>query len=117
MRAFWPIVLFLQVVNPVASFATVNTAWQSLVRTPRVMVEMENGDARMADSLREDWSRHPDDFVSFKTQTAALRFIDAHGSGANRETARRMIERGVMGYWWGKMVVVVPIAWGRGWGL
>jgi hypothetical protein len=78
---------------------------------------MESGDARMLDSLREDVALHPDDFVSFQTQTGALRFIDEHGFEAHRETACRMIERGVLGYWRGKMVVVVPIARGRRWGL
>ncbi|RZU29005.1 hypothetical protein [Edaphobacter modestus] len=110
MRAFPPILLFLQVVSPVASIATVTTTLKSLARTPRVMVDMESGDALMFDSLREDVSRHPDDFVSFQTRTAALRFINEHGFEVNRETARRMIER--LGYWRGKMVVVVPIAQG-----
>ncbi len=109
MRAFWPNLILLLVVSPVAAIATVNTAWQRLARMPRVTVEMESGDARMLDSLREDVARHPDDFVSFQTQSAALRFIDEHGLEATRETARMMIERGVLGYWRGKMVVVVPI--------
>jgi hypothetical protein len=110
MRPFVPNLLLLLVVNPVAAIATVNTAWQSFARTPRLTVEMERGsNARMLDSLREDVARHPDDFVSFQTQTTALRFIDEHGLEAKRETARRIIERGVLGYWRGKMVVVVPI--------
>jgi hypothetical protein len=115
MRAIWPIVFFLQVVSPVAlvaSTGTVNAARMRLARTPGVMIKIESGDARMIDSLREDVSRHPNDFMSFQTQTAALRFIDEHGFEANRETARRMIKRGVLGYWRGKMVVVVPISWG-----
>lgn len=106
---------FLQVVRPaalVASTGTVNAARMRLARTPGVTIEIESGDARMIDSLREDVSRHPNDFVSFQTQTAALRFIDEHGFEANRETARRMIKCGVLGYWRGKMVVVVPISWG-----
>lgn len=106
---------FLQVVSPapsVGSMGKVNAAGMRLARTPRFTIEVESGDARMIDSLREDVSRHPEDFVSFQTQTAALRFIDEHGLEANRETARRMIKRGVLGYWRGKMVVVVPISWG-----
>jgi hypothetical protein len=83
-----------------------------LARTPGVAIEIESGDARMIDSLREDVSRHPNDFMSFQTQTAAVRFIDEHGFEANRETARRMIKRGVLGYWRGKMIVVVPISRG-----
>jgi hypothetical protein len=109
MRPFVPNLLLLLVVNPVASIATVNRALQSSARTPRLTVERESGDTRILDSLREDVARHPDDFVSFQTRTSALRFIDEHGLDANRETARRMIERGVLGYWRGKMVVVVPI--------
>ena len=106
---------FLQLASPAASVGSigkVNAAGMRLARTPRGKIEVESGDARMIDSLREDVSRHPDDFVSFQTQTAALRFIDEHGLEANRETARRMIKRGVLGYWRGKIVVVIPISWG-----
>jgi hypothetical protein len=109
MRAFYPTSLLLLVVTPVAAIASVNKAWQSPARPPQVTVGMEICDGRMLDSLREDVARHPDDFVSFQTQSTALRFIDEHGVEANRETARWMIERGVLGYWLGKMVVVVPI--------
>lgn len=113
MRGFRPILLLsavLVAVSPAAANATVNTSWQSPARTPGIVVERESDGAQMLDSLREDVAKHPDDFVTFQTQTAALRFIDEHGLDANRETARRTIERGVLGYWRGKMVVVVPIA-------
>ena len=109
MRPFIPNLLLLLVVNPVAAIATVNRACQSFPRTSRPTVDMESGDTRALDSLREDVARHPDDFVIFQTQSTALRFIDEHGLEATRETARMMIERGVLGYWRGKMVVVVPI--------
>jgi hypothetical protein len=84
-----PNLLLLLVVNPVAAIATVNTAWQSFARTPRLTVEMESYNARMLDSLREDVARHPNYFLSFQTQTAAMQFIDDHGLEAKRESCRK----------------------------
>jgi len=106
--------LFLQIASPVASIAsvtTINAYTMTLARPSSVTIKMQSDEAGMINSLREDVSRHPDDFVTFETQTAAFRFIEGHGFEANRETARLMIKRGVLGYWRGKMVVVVPISW------
>jgi hypothetical protein len=47
--------------------------------------------------------------VTFTTHIAALRFIEAHGVEAYRESDRRMVDRGVMGYWRDKTVVVIPL--------
>ncbi len=60
-------------------------------------------------SLRQDVARHPNDFVVFDTRSAASRFMLDHISNVNRETERRMIDSGVVGYWRGKTVVVLPI--------
>jgi hypothetical protein len=59
------------------------------------------------ESLREDVGRHPEDFVAFETRTSANRFIAEH-EGAFHETERRVVLRGVVGYWQGKTLVVLP---------
>lgn len=98
----------LMLMSAVAANATVSTVW----RTPsKAVLQVEDADdsGQAFESLRDDVSRHPDDFITFATQTAANRFIEEHGFEMNRETERRMIERGVIGYWRGKTVVVLPL--------
>lgn len=58
-------------------------------------------------SLRHDVATHPNDFVTFETQTNADHFIFEH-EDAFRETDRRVIRRGILGYWRGKTLVVLP---------
>jgi hypothetical protein len=64
-------------------------------------------EAAALDSLRADVARHPEDFMTFETRIAANRFIAEH-QGAYHETESRVIERGVVGYWLSKTLVVVP---------
>jgi hypothetical protein len=59
------------------------------------------------ESLRHDVAIHPNDFVTFETQTTADHFISEH-EDAFKETDRRVIRRGILGYWRGKMLVVLP---------
>jgi hypothetical protein len=59
------------------------------------------------ESLREDVGRHPNDFLTFETRIAANRFIAEH-EGAYHETESRVVLRGVVGYWEGKTLVVLP---------
>ncbi len=59
------------------------------------------------ESLRHDVASHPNDFVTFETQTTANHFILDH-EDVLRETDRRVIQRGILGYWRGKMLVVLP---------
>jgi hypothetical protein len=59
------------------------------------------------ESLREDVGRHPNDFMTFETRMAANRFIAEH-EGAYHETESRVLVRGVVGYWQGKTLVVLP---------
>ena len=65
-------------------------------------------DASTLESLREDVASHPNDFVTFETQTAANRFIVEHGVEAHRETEQRIVRRGILGYWRSKTLVVLP---------
>jgi hypothetical protein len=59
------------------------------------------------ESLREDVGRHPKDFMIFETRIAANRFIAEH-EGAYHESESRVVQRGVVGYWQGKTLVVLP---------
>jgi hypothetical protein len=59
------------------------------------------------ESLRHDVAIHPNDFVTFETRTTANHFILDH-EDAFRETNRRINQRGILGYWRGKMLVVLP---------
>ena len=98
----------LMLMSSFAANATSSMVW----RTPsKNVLQYDDADdsGQAYESLRDDVSRHPDDFVTFATQTAANRFIDEHGLEMNRETERRMVQRGVIGYWRGKTVVVLPL--------
>ena len=89
--------------------ATVRAAGQASV--PALMVPAEeSSEAKLRESLRRDVERHPGDFVAFPTETAAIRFLREHVVDTSRETVPRMRELGVVGYWQGRTVVVVPIA-------
>jgi hypothetical protein len=63
--------------------------------------------ATILESLRNDVAGHPSDFVIFETQTTANHFILDH-EDVLRETDKRVIQRGILGYWRGKMLVVLP---------
>lgn len=101
--------------------ATPRTEWH--VQKPAVIVPVEEGaDEAMLGSLREDVNRHPANFVTFTTKTEASRFLEQHVVDARHETQQRMLELGVLGYWQGRTVVVLPLApgamrggaWGTG---
>jgi hypothetical protein len=62
------------------------------------------------ESLRRDIRLHPGDFVVFETEFGAERFVAEHQAEAQRERNQRLVSRGVVGYWQGKIVVVLP--WG-----
>jgi hypothetical protein len=63
----------------------------------------------MRESLRRDVAKHPSEFVVFATETGAERFVAEHQEDAERERNSRMMSRGVVGYWQGKTVVVLPL--------
>jgi hypothetical protein len=68
-----------------------------------------DGVTAMRESLRHDVTKHPDEFVVFATETGASRFVAEHQVDAERETNSKIVARGVVGYWQGKMVVVLPL--------
>jgi|HubBroStandDraft_5_1064220.scaffolds.fasta_scaffold694888_2 hypothetical protein len=61
-------------------------------------------------SLRNDVASHPADFVVFATETGAHQFLLQHRDDVEPETNERLVSRGVIGYWQGKTLVVLP--WG-----
>jgi len=60
------------------------------------------------ESLEKDVSRHPDDFIVFETRMSADEFIMAHKDEAYYETEQRAVMRGILGYWRGKTIVILP---------
>jgi|KBSMisStandDraft_5_1062788.scaffolds.fasta_scaffold901920_2 hypothetical protein len=62
----------------------------------------------LSESLRSDVAQHPDEFVVFETRAAAERFLRNHLPDSSRETEPAMVARGILGYWRGRTLVVVP---------
>jgi hypothetical protein len=65
--------------------------------------------AAMRESLRRDVMAHPGEFVVFATEVGADKFLAEHAESADRETNSRIVAHGVVGYWEGKMLVVLPL--------
>jgi hypothetical protein len=66
-------------------------------------------DARILyESLRLEVARHPGDFVVFATEAGAKQFFTKHRDDVELETNPRVIDRGVVGYWQDKTIVVLP---------
>ncbi len=59
-------------------------------------------------SLRQDIAAHPQDFVVFETIASIDRFISEHSPEAQREAEPRVAQRGIIGYWRGKTLVLLP---------
>ena len=70
--------------------------------------------AAMRASLRRDVETHPAGFVVFATKTGAERFFAEHEEDADRETNGRLVSRGVVGYWQGKTLVILPLGFLKG---
>lgn len=62
----------------------------------------------VSQSLKRDVAQHPDEFVVFETREAAERFLRDHMPDSSRETEPAMVARGILGYWRGRTLVVVP---------
>jgi len=92
----------------VTAGAMSRTEWS--VHKPAAIDLLEDiADDAMLKSLREDIDRHPDDFVTFATKAEASRFLEQHAADARYETQPRMRGLGVLGYWQGRTVVVLPL--------
>jgi hypothetical protein len=91
-------------VVPVAPWA--NPARPVSVRVvPRSPV---NDTKILYESLRVEVARHPGDFIVFATEAGAKQFFMKHRDDVELETNPRIIDRGVMGYWQDKTIVVLP---------
>ena len=73
-----------------------------------IQVQTPSEEAAVLDSLRRDVAAHPADFIPFETEFSAQQFIADHAPEAQPEKDPRVIERGVVGYWSGKTLVVLP---------
>jgi hypothetical protein len=77
----------------------------------KIVVANRAGDARMMrESLRRDVARHPNDFIVFATEAGAKRFFAEHRDQEEMERDRKVRARGIVGYWQGKTIVVLPLA-------
>ena len=60
------------------------------------------------ESVRKDVAAHPAEFITFETESSAMRFIVQHRPEAQAEAEPRVVARGIIGYWHGKTVIVLP---------
>jgi hypothetical protein len=92
--------------------ATVTLPVNSQMSCPeRPVVSSHVDDATvMRESLRRDVVLHPGDFIVFATKAGVRRFFAEHNDEVERETDPRIVSRGVLGYWQGKTIVVLPLA-------
>jgi len=75
----------------------------------RIVVAMPLEDAAAVQaSLRRDVADHPEEFVVFPTEAGASQFMSEHHFSVEMETSGRILSRGVVGYWQGKTIVVLP---------
>jgi hypothetical protein len=75
----------------------------------KIVVASRPDDATaMRESLRRDIAQHPDDFIVFATEAGAKEFFAEHRDEEEIERDRKMNARGIVGYWQGKTIVVLP---------
>jgi hypothetical protein len=73
-----------------------------------IQVQTPSEEAAVLNSLRRDVAAHPADFIPFETESSAHRFIADHAPEAQQETEPQILARGILGYWSGKTLVVLP---------
>ena len=90
---------------PLQVFAS--RAVQSRPTLPTDGIWIEKHENTIFKSLKQDVSNYPTDFITFETQASANRFIVEH-QDAQPEVEHRISSRGIVGYWHGKTLVVLP---------
>jgi hypothetical protein len=89
--------------------SVVPTAKPLRVGSVRILAPSAVSDARqLRESLRSEVARHPDDFIVFATDAGAKQFFAKHRNDVEHETDPKIIDRGVVGYWGDKTIVVLP---------
>lgn len=79
------------------------------VDSARILTPSAISDTRLLrESLRSEIARHPDDFIVFATEAGAKQFFAKHWYDVEHETDPKIIDRGVVGYWQDKTIVVLP---------
>jgi len=79
------------------------------VDSARILTPSVISDTRiLRESLRNEVARHPDDFIVFATEAGAKQFFAKHRNDVEHETDPKIIDRGVVGYWRDKTIVVLP---------
>ena len=79
------------------------------VDSARIVAPSAISDTRqLRESLRSEVARHPDDFIVFATDAGAKQFLAKHRNDVEHKTDRKIIDRGVVGYWQDKTIVVLP---------
>ncbi len=100
------LILLLTTLPLIAS--TTNTGRSSSTRSTPVIWTADSDEAvSVLQSLRASVAQNPGDYVSFETAVAANQFIAEHAD-ATRETDRTMVQRGILGYFRGKAIALVP---------
>jgi hypothetical protein len=100
-------IFVLMIALPLSASTTLSTT-PSIPSSLAHQSPVHSDEALFQKSLRRDVMNHPNDFIIFETKSSADRFIAEHGIEVRRETDRRVIFRGIVGYWQGKMLVVLP---------
>ena len=89
--------------------SVVSTTKPLRVDSARILVPSAINDARLLrESLRSEVARHPEDFIVFATDAGAKQFLAKHRNDVEHETDPKIIDRGVVGYWRDKTIVVLP---------
>jgi hypothetical protein len=89
--------------------SVVPTAKPLRVDSARILTPGAISDTRLLrESLRSEVARHPDDYVVFATEAGAKQFFAKHRNDVERETDLKILDRGVVGYWQDKTIVVLP---------
>ena len=92
-----------------AGASVVPTAKPLKMDSARILTPSAMSDTRLLrESLRSEIARHPDDFIVFATEAGAKQFFAKHRNDVEHETDPKIIDRGVMGYWQDKTIVVLP---------
>ena len=110
-RLAWTCLVALVATSAPLANAERSVSWGTRTASQPIFVqEPETHEEQgVLDSLRKDVARHPDEFVVFETRAAAERFLREHKPDSSRETEPGMRGRGILGYWRGRTLVVVPL--------